>query len=77
MEIYGNYFSEICVCVFKIEVHTKCPTVLTKSQEVEKKKINNDFRKRRLCYSTNFSYPNQRASKSKGGSQDTKEIDLA
>lgn len=38
MNICGNYSNEIGVCVLKIEVHTKCSTLLRKARRWGKRK---------------------------------------
>lgn len=68
----------VCVymCVSEIEVHTKCPT-LEESQERQKEKINDDFNKGDSATVQTVFTQNQRESKTRSQSQETKRIDLA
>lgn len=65
-----------CMCVSEIEVHTKCPT-LEESQERQKEKINDDFKKGDSATVQTVFTQNHRESKTRSQSQETKEIDLA
>lgn len=38
MNIFGNYSNEVGVCVLKIDVHTKCSTLLRKIRKWGKRK---------------------------------------